>query len=260
MLETDNKVPVSAELFAHGACAVTSAALVAPFIAIIDQSIFSNASGKEPMAQCLWNNFRNLFTRPTTILKSKSFFWIWVVYGGTYIMANSVELLCVRNRIDWYIPKFFGSSITNATLSLLKDQAFAKMFGVIKPKPLPRTSFALFALRDSLTIGSSFNLPFTISQALQSSYRWNKTVADTTAQLCSPVAMQVFATPFHLLGMDIYNSPAHTAAERAKFCRKEFIKTTAARMGRVFPAFGVGGVSNTFLKKKSSSVLSNLFN
>ena len=255
----ESKVPIVAELLGHMGCAIASAAIVAPFISIIDQSIFSNASGKEPMTQCLKNNFRKLIFQPSAIFSSKSFKWIWLVYSGTYIVANSIELLCTRNSIDWYIPKFLGSSVTNISLSLLKDQAFSKMFGVVKPKSLPPSSFVLFAMRDSITIGSSFNLPYTISQNLQHSYQWNKTVADTTAQLVTPVAMQLFSAPLHLLGMDIYNSPAHTSAERAAFCKREFVKTTAARMGRVFPAFGVGGVSNFYMKKATSKFLDNVW-
>jgi hypothetical protein len=62
-------------------------------------------------------------------------------------------------------------------------------------------------------------------------------------------AAQVLSTPLHLLGMDLYNRPGATAESRREFAVREYAKTTLARMARVLPAFGAGGVLNKIVRK-----------
>ena len=252
-------IPFASLFGMEAGCAIVAAGMVAPLITIIDQSIFSNASGKEPMAQCIKNNLKTLFTQPTKIFRSVQFRWIWFVYSGTYIVANSIETFCTRNDIDWYYPKFVGSSITNVGLSLVKDKAFARMFGVVKPKPLPAASYALFATRDSLTIGASFNLPPKVSMMMQEHYGYSKVFSDTSAQLIIPCAAQLLSSPLHLLGMDLYNQPSNNISGRCRFIVKEYLKTTAARIGRIFPAFGIGGVANKSLRNAGNGFLTKWY-
>ena len=85
---------------------------------------------------CIINGFKTLFTHPVTFVKQPSFLFIWGVYSGTYVVANSIEALCDRSHTNPFFPKFIGSSITNVTLSVLKDKAFARMFGTTAPKPM----------------------------------------------------------------------------------------------------------------------------
>lgn len=237
------------------AAAIVSAGFVAPLISIIDKAIFSNASGKEPMVQSLVNSTKALVSSPLKFVRSASFLWIWFVYGGTYTTANSVETFCNRNGQDWFYPKFVVSSTANVSLSLVKDRAFSKMFGVVAPKPVPAASFGLFAARDSMTIAASFNMPSLLSERMQKEYAVSKKRADVIAQLFTPIAMQVFSTPLHLLGMNLYNNPTHSTAEHTFFIRREYTKTLFARMGRIFPAFGIGGVTNRALRTKGHTAL-----
>jgi hypothetical protein len=58
----------------------------------VDKAIVSNASGVEPLVPCLINGIKTFFTNPVYFVKQPSFLLIWGVYGGTYIVANSIEV------------------------------------------------------------------------------------------------------------------------------------------------------------------------
>jgi hypothetical protein len=48
----------------------------------------------------------------------------------------------------------------------------------------------------------------------------------------------------HLLGLDYYNNRTNDFGQRLIFLKREFPKTLVARMGRMTPAYGIGGVVN----------------
>lgn len=228
---------------------------VAPAISIVDKAIVSNASGLEPLVPALINGVKTLFTNPVYFFKQPSFLFIWGVYSGTYIVANNIEAICERSHQSSFYPKFVGSSAANITLSILKDRAFARMFGKGDPRPMPTSSMALFGVRDSMTILASFSLPGIISQRMQDNLGSTKQFADTAAQLITPVSMQILSTPLHLFGLDLYNRSGVTSADRVTFIKQEYIKTTLARMARIFPAFGIGGVVNKSVRKSGKEYL-----
>lgn len=70
----------------------------------------------------------------------------------------------------------------------------------------------------------------------------------SAAQFITPAAVQLVSTPLHLLGLDLYNRPGvrfgGQEGRGAKVLR-DWAKSSAARMCRIVPAFGVGGVVNT---------------
>lgn len=227
----------------------------APAISIVDKAIVSNASGLEPLVPSLINGVKTLFSNPIYFFKQPSFLLILGVYSGTYIVANNIEAICDRQHQDPFYPKFIGSSMANVTLSVLKDKAFARMFGKGDPRPMAPSSLALFGIRDSMTILASFSLPGLISQKLQQDMQVGKTMADTSAQLVTPVAMQIISTPLHLLGLDLYNRPDAHPSDRKEFIKREYVKTALARMARIFPAYGIGGVVNKYLRKTGHDML-----
>jgi hypothetical protein len=62
--------------------------------------------------------------------------------------------------------------------------------------------------------------------------------------------MQFISTPMHLLGLDLYNRPTmNTFTHRISFIGKEYTKTAMARIGRIFPAYGIGGIVNQRLRQ-----------
>lgn len=241
------------------AVAIASTLTVVPVIAIVDKAIFSNASGKEPLGSSIRNSLAEVIQRPGVFFRSPAFRWIWAVYGGTYITANWISLYCERSHTPIDLPKFVGTSASNVTLSVLKDRAFSRYYGVVAPKPVPLTSLSMFATRDSLSILASFTLPGTVAAVLQSRYGMSADYAYMLAQVTTPLAAQIFSTPLHLLGMDVYNRPTLPFRSRFDFVIKEYAKTTIARMARVLPAFGAGGVLNKYLRQEVHAVQARIY-
>lgn len=162
--------------------------------------------------------------------------------------------------------KFAATSAVNMSMGIYKDSQYARMFGASAgaTSSIPKISFALFALRDSLTIFASFNLPTIIAPRLaelppsvKSSFsRILSTDSGrlSTAQFLTPAAMQIFSTPIHLLGLDLFNRQGKLGfSERALQVTKNWAVCTFARMGRIVPAFGVGGVVNTRVRASGMS-------
>jgi hypothetical protein len=145
--------------------------------------------------------------------------------------------------------KFIATSSANLSLCLYKDSRFAKLFGAAtaSPRPIPTPSYALFAVRDCLTVFASFNLPPLLAPMLPLSHQMQKHCsALSAAQFIAPAAVQLLSTPLHLLGLDLYNRHARLGfGDRFAKVGRDWLKSSLARMARIVPAFGVGGVVNT---------------
>lgn len=126
---------------------------------------------------------------------------------------------------------------------IAKDRAYARMFGTVAPRGLPTMSYFFFFSRDVVTMGASFNIPDPLAEEM-TSYGVPKSTADVAAQLFCPVAMQFVTTPMHLLGLDCYNRPSQSFGERVALVAANYRKTVAARIARILPAFGFGGIGN----------------
>jgi hypothetical protein len=71
-----------------------------------------------------------------------------------------------------------------------------------------------------------------------------------TAQFLAPAAVQLVSTPIHLLGLDLYNRQGRLGLrERYSRIVRDWGVSAFARMGRIIPAFGVGGVVNANMRK-----------
>lgn len=247
----DNGSPFPVRLGVEWGAAILSAFSVAPAISIIDKAIVSNASGKEKLVPCIMNGLKILLKKPSNFLRQPAFLMIWGVYSGTYIAANSIELLCEQSKKSAVIPKFIASSATNTTLSILKDKAYAKMFGIGDPRPLPAISYALFASRDSLTILASFTWPKMIANVIDKHSSLGKQSSFNIAQISSPCMVQFISTPLHLYALDCYNRSNTNLSilDRLSRVKQEYFKTTLARIARILPAFGIGGIINKYLRK-----------
>ncbi|KIH88847.1 hypothetical protein SPBR_07359 [Sporothrix brasiliensis 5110] len=267
-------------LAADAASGFTAAALVAPIIAIIDRSIMENASGANSLAGSLRASFATLVRRPQQILWSKPFGLICLLYGSTYFTANAVDTATstAHNRPASHVTagaaKFAASSATNIGVCIYKDQVFVRMFGPpgAVPRPVPLPSYLLFALRDCMTIFASFNIPPRLGPYLDDKLGLGGEAAArqalsravsglAVAQFAAPALTQFASTPVHLLGLDLYNRPwqasgpaGHangpaTWADRFAAVRRNWLVSSLARIGRIVPAFGVGGVVNMKMRK-----------
>jgi hypothetical protein len=246
------------------ASAASAGFLVAPVISIIDRSIMENASGRNSFAASLRSSLRTLFLRPHALLLSKPFALIFMLYGGTYLTANAFDTASstIGDRparaVSSGTGKFAASSTANVALCIYKDNVFVRLFGPpgAVPRPVPPASFVLFAMRDCLTIFASFNVPPLLAphiDARVSESVRSKLSGHTMAQFAAPAAVQIFSTPIHLLGLDLYNRPSAAAgghattvtfADRCRLIGKNWLVSTAARICRIVPGFGVGAVVN----------------
>ncbi|EPB89649.1 hypothetical protein HMPREF1544_03581 [Mucor circinelloides 1006PhL] len=232
--------------------AVSSAAMVSPFIAVVDRSIIENLNGKRKLVDGLKFGLKSFASNPFQFATSRQFGIVLGLYFSTYATANFVDTTCEQYSVDATkapLYKFAATSIVNIFLCVYKDKVFASMFGVSASKALPKLSYLLFAARDSLTIAASFTAPTYIANALQNnSIVSSEKSANVIAQLVCPAAVQLASTPVHLYALDLYNRPGASLAMRGQLIKKEYVKSTLARIGRIGPAFGIGGVGNTFFR------------
>ena len=47
-------------------------------------------------------------------------------------------------------------------------------------------------------------------------------------------------------GLDLYNRPNIGLTERFSFIKTQYVRTAIARMSRILPAFGIGGIINRY--------------
>jgi hypothetical protein len=76
--------------------------------------------------------------------------------------------------------------------------------------------------------------------------------AASVAQFVTPAAVQLVSTPLHLLGLDLYNRPQAQvmgADGRMGKVVGDWAKSAMARICRIVPAFGVGGVVNMKVRR-----------
>lgn len=211
------------------------------------------------MPESIRASVTQLLTRPHLFLTSKSFLLIFAVYGSTYIAANMTDTYksTMNNRpasaTTSGFTKFVATSATNMSGSLIKDGQFAKMFGTATARPIPPVTYALFMLRDTTTVFASFNLPSLVAPNLPLSdeFASNYFSRATAAQFMIPAAMQFVSTPLHLYGLDLYNRDGEaTVKERLSKVRADYLRSVTARMCRIIPAFGIGGVVNINMRRK----------
>jgi hypothetical protein len=222
-------------------------------------SIMENASGRSSLIDSIRSSVRNIVLRPSSALFSRPCALIFMLYGGTYLTANALDTVTstVTNKpattVSSGAGKFVASSAANIGLCMYKDRSFVRMFGPVGsvPRAVPLPSYALFTLRDCLTIFASFNIPPLLAPYMDArlSAEIKKRISgQTAAQFMAPAAVQIFSTPLHLLGLDLYNRPGQPPAiswrDRFERVRSNWLISSAARVCRIVPAFGVGGVVN----------------
>ena len=248
---------------------------VAPFISVVDKAIVQRANGSHSIISSAVASVQSMARNPIAYVKSPMFLMMWGVYGVTYSTANSLKTIVEHQEHDrktresrqgisqdsssssnaGKMAVFTGTTIVNSAVSLLKDKAYAKMFGTSgAASTVPMVTYGLWMTRDLMVVGSSFILPEVVGKKLQDEYNLNKDDALQISQLTVPIATQLFAAPVQLLGLDFYNRPlssmgyAEAAVERTRFLANGFWSVVGARVARIFPAYSIGGVFNTKLR------------
>ena len=152
---------------------------------------------------------------------------------------------------------FALTTSVNSASTMYKDRFYASYFGTAKQAmKMPLITYGLWGLRDCMVIGSSFILPAHMCDVLQRNTSLDRVTALQISQLACPILTQVVAGPTQLLGLDFYNRPltdlSYRAAilERMRFQYSNFTSIVGARIARIAPAYGIGGVCNTYFRDK----------
>ncbi|KAG2416628.1 hypothetical protein HFD88_007844 [Aspergillus terreus] len=275
------------------ASAATAGALTCPVITVIDRAIIEKAAKGVSIRQTITSCFRSMLTHPAGFFLSTPFLLIYTLYTSTYLTANAIDTVTstLRNKsFSTVFPgtaKFVTTTAVNMGICVYKDARFAKLFGAktppsssssssASPSPepsppaschpsgtakVPRISYALFCLRDSITIFASFNIPPLIAPSIPDSVAATPGMKAAMAQFACPALMQFVSTPMHLLGLDLYNRQPPGGLgwrERMSRIRRDYVPSCFARMGKIVPAYGVGGVANVRLRAAMMGYLEEL--
>ncbi|KAI8099519.1 uncharacterized protein BX664DRAFT_382050 [Halteromyces radiatus] len=240
--------------------ALSSSAMVSPFITVVDRAIIENMNGKRSLGPGLVYGAKMVLTRPQRFMSSRPFHLVLGLYFSTYATANIVDTTAEYYGMDpskTSMIKFIATTAVNMSVCMYKDRSFTRMFGTVATRSFPVLSYLLFAMRDSLTVAASFNAPVLLSSWLQQTdgyWKRNPSTSAVVSQLTCPSLVQFISTPLHLLALDLYNRPAISVHQRATLIRAEYLKSAVARIGRIGPAFGFGGIGNTMVRNKRSFI------
>lgn len=230
---------------------VITAAIVAPVAAILDKGITQNAAGAKTLRQSVVSSMRTAMVSPLSFLRSANYGWLFALYSLTYFSANSAETICASLEIDRTVPQLALSTGANMTMSIAKDRAFARAFGVILPTRLPASSYACWLGRDVISMFFFFTLPPLLNDVFSKS-NMSDTAALASRFLC-PIVAQLFTTPLHLLGFDLYNRGSVPLVTRISLIGSKFPATIAARITRIVPSYSFGSVCNASIRSAFSS-------
>lgn len=269
---------LGSKLAGDAVCGTGVTFLMAPFLTIVDKAIAQRAAGTHTLAQSGAITVQSMMSKPAAFLRNPAFLYVWAVYASTYTTANSLKTLVehrelTRSKTTSSTPKedqdraamgkmgiFLGTSAANSGASVMKDRAFAFMFSPASTaattvvRTVPAATYGLWMSRDLIGVGSSFILPDLIARKLSESNPENLKRNRDMSQFFVPIATQLVAGPLHLLGLDLFNRPMqelslrHRLVERVAFLANGYTAVVGARVARIIPGYGFGGVLNTNLR------------
>lgn len=231
--------------------AVIAGAAAAPIVSNVDRAIAENSSGRAKLWTSFFTSCRQMVLSPMTYLRQPAFYYLWAMYAGTYMVANSFTSAEERH---WREPKPTAKTFTifgvNAGLTLIKDRAFAQIFGTKMPEAVPAVSYASWFARDFLSMGVIFVAPPIVAAKISATTGIDKYVAQDVAQISLPVMLQPITTPLHLLGYVAYNEPAASWTAHSAAIRKMLFDSMVIRCIRIFPPYSVGTLLNKKLRSQ----------
>lgn len=254
---------------------------VSPFLTVVDKAIVESTAGTNTVLSSAANSIKSMARNPVEYFKSPTFLLMWGVYSATYTTANAFKTLEEhatysmdrsnstnaasdssksnqnKNAGMFKAAAFLGTTVVNSGASMLKDRAYARMFsGTTSSTSFPRTTYALWMMRDLSVIGSSFLLPDLVSAKMVEYYNgeMDRERARNLCQIGLPVLAQFVASPFQYLGLDVYNrnlkglTTTQAILDRSRKMSQGIAPVIAARIARIIPGYSIGGVANTKLR------------
>lgn len=228
--------------------AFVSAGVVTPIVATVDVAVVENAAGKNTLRQSILRSIKSIFGSPGVYLRSFEFRWISGIYLSTYAANNLVEYFCGLRGSSTVVPKLVFVTLANMLTTMLKDAAFAPRFGGKAGESVGLPTHFVWTVRNVLTMAAAFELPVLIARKLRS-LGLSSGFSTNFSQFLAPVLAQLILTPIHLLGLDLFNFPKDAWALRALRIQKLYVFNTLVRMVRMGGAYGIGGVTNNYLRK-----------
>lgn len=230
-------------------CAFTASFLVSPLVSIIDKAIVKEITGIGSLVKDMGFACKEMVMQPKVFFNGLSFRLTFIVYFGTYAVANLSEA-----ALDYYKVKAEETrkkykvgcaSVANIGLLAWRDSVFAREFsGGKPPAKTPLRTISLFAVRDCATMAATFYFAPKACEYLVLEHDVNKEFAEISTSLTIPVISQFVTAPIHIHAIDYFNRADATTAERVAQIKKEMGKVCFARGLRILPAFGIGSYSN----------------
>lgn len=230
-------------------CAFTASFLVSPLVSIIDKAIVQEIAGVGQLMRTMGQASKEMVLQPKAFFNGLSFRLTFLVYFGTYAVANCSEAALdlykiqeEKTRKTWKVSMAAGA---NVGLLAWRDSVFARAFSSGKPPAkTPMRTIGLFAARDTATMFATFYVAPKAAEHLVIEHDVNKEVAEITTSLSIPVISQFITAPIHIHAIDYFARQEATTAERIAQIKKEMGKVCFARGLRILPAFGIGSYSN----------------
>lgn len=219
--------------------------LISPVMMVMDTAIIKSQFEKIPIRKSYQETFNNYWNQ--TIRWQKPFRIMNSVYFSTYATANLSELYCSTSPFENRWLTFFLTSFVNIVGITYKDRSYIKMFEH-QVLDIPYRSYLLFALRDSITIGSTFVVKKDLVHHLHHDYQISYPVADFVSSFSLPIMAQLFSSPLHILSVDYYQRPSVPVFDRIRHIYRLYPSICAGRMLRVLPAFCFGSFFNDILR------------
>ena len=130
------------------ASGATAAVAVAPFLMCVDRAVVAAAAGTAPggsLFRAIAGVAGEFVTKPKTAFAQPALWMVAGVYGGTYL-AKNVSDVCIERRglseshKGAAAAKFAATTAFNMGGSILKDAAFARLYGscLLYTSPSPR--------------------------------------------------------------------------------------------------------------------------
>ena len=219
-------------------------------MSIIDKAIVQEIAGVGQLIRTMGVATKDMVVQPRQFLNGLSFRLTFLVYFGTYAVANlseaALDFYKVKQEETRKYYKVSAASVANIGLLAWRDSVFAREFsgpGVTK-KATPKLTIAGFAVRDCATMAATFYFAPKATEFLILEHDVNRHMAEIGCSLSIPVVSQFITAPIHIAALDKYNRPDASTGERVAQIKKEFGKVCFARGLRILPAFGIGSFSN----------------
>ena len=174
---------------------------------------------------------------------------MYFVYGSTFTVSNLADHMDLTEHVPQPLQKLALVFGVNTGTSLIRDKKYAQEFGLTEKRAFPKLSLGLFFTRDLIAMAAAFILPAKLGPGVGRKLGLSAENGERVVQMSLPVLQQFITTPIHLLGLDLYNRPEVSMQARLARIAGLYTNSVLLRMMRFLPAYGLGGVANTELRR-----------